>query len=184
MQWFRSKTFTQINSYSRLSFSVLIISIRYKNHLSLSFIHIFVTASSGLPSDPSNSPWSFLPPAFPTGCWKVMFSQVSVYYRGEGVPWGTPPGQDGGTLGYPPDRTGYPLPRNGVPPAWTRLSLQQGLGYPPAMSGWGCPPGRVRMGVPPSQDWGTTLQDRTAEWALAMQQAVCLLRSCRRTFLC
>ena len=45
----------------------------------------------------------------------------------------------------------------------------------------GYPPIQDWMGYPPVQDWmGYPL---SAKWALAIWQAVCLLRSCRRTFL-
>ena len=115
------------------------------------------------------------PPVFPTGCRKVMFSQMYVHSGGGG---------------------GYSI--TGVP--------QQGLGYPLARSGWGIPrtgvpPPQVRTGVPPGQDWGTpcspcqdwgnppartgvpTPRDRTAEQVLAMRRAVCPLHSHGRTFL-
>ena len=91
--------------------------------------------------------------------------------RGEGVPRIT---QDGG--GSTPARLGWGYPslvRMGGYPGQIRMGVPQpGMGYPSPIQGWGAPP-PSRDGVPP---W-----DRTAGVVLDTQQAVCLLRSRRRT---
>ena len=74
--------------------------------------------------------------------------------------------QMGGTPGQ-----GFPCPGMGYTPS-------QGWGTP--LSWDGVPPGQD--GVPPSQGWGTPLQVRITEEVLATRLAVCLLRSCWRTF--
>ena len=72
-------------------------------------------------------------------------------------------------------------------------SIEDWMGYPPSKTGWGTPvkdwmgyPPPKLVEVPPSKTgWGTLPPsgDRSAERALTMQQAVCLLHS-RRTFFC
>ena len=108
---------------------------------------------------------------------KVMF--LRLFTPG----WVPRPGEDG--RGYPSQiRMGYPgqVRTGGMQPG-------QDEGYPgqvrtggtPARSGW----------VYPGQGWGTPhpgmgyppLQDRTADGVLDAWRAVCLLRSCKRTFL-
>ena len=107
---------------------------------------------------------------------KVMLSICFSVYRGgeeEGVPQTE--------QGYPPspsltlDRAGYEsllLPQTGQGyPRQNRDTL-----HPPSLPGQG----RVRVpSPPPRQDRGTPPSTRQA-----MQRAVCLLRSRRRTFLC
>ena len=76
-----------------------------------------------------------------------------------------------------PFQRGTPVPAGGYPSPG-RGEVPQDRGNPL--------PSQDRTWVPPySRHWGTPspLRDRTAQQALATRQAVCLLRSCRRTFL-
>ena len=129
-----------------------------------------------------------------------------------GPPWGVPPrgvprpprgvpGPPGGYLtGYPPGgylTGGVPdwVPPRGVPgrvlpprgvPDWVPPGGYL-TGYPPGgVPDWGdpgqVPPGQVRMGGVPCWGWGG-YPGRTTEGVLTTRRAVCLLRSCRRTFL-
>ena len=54
------------------------------------------------------------------------------------------------------------------------------MGVPPSQ-GWGTP--WTGMGAPPAWDWVPLTRDRTADGVLDTWQAVCLLCSRRRTFL-
>ena len=99
--------------------------------------------------------------------------QVRMGYPGQG--WGIPwPG-----MGYPKPGTGYLHPEMGYSLARDGVSPWQGMGY--HQPGWG---------TPPIQRWGTPWpgmgypQDRTTDGVLDTRQAVCLLRSRRRTVLC
>ena len=107
---------------------------------------------------------------------------------------GVPQSQVGGTLipgRYPPARTGWGT----LWPGQDGVTAQpERMGYPLARTGWE-PLGQDRDGVHSllvKTGWGTLGQDRdgvplpirTAQHALAMRRAVCLLRSRRRTFLC
>ena len=172
-------------------------------HIQISFFFFFLNRCTGCPSsvefqsvhkflipvyhlvptphDLQHKNLMLLPPVYVLRR-EVMFSQVCVcsnFGRG-GTPsqvWmgGTPfPGlyMEGGTSSGV-WTGGVPHPRSG----W---------GTPWAMTGWGTPqPGldgapllsRTRWGYPPPQ------LDRAALRALATRRAVCLLRSCRRTFL-
>ena len=122
-------------------------------------VHTRVGASQSLVPYQVCGPRSFvgctpIPGSFP-GLWSQVISGVTPVLAG-----GTP------VLGYPqPDRTGVPPSQDKVTPNWEWGSPQLGIGYHP---GW---------------HWGTPLQDRTAYGVLAMQHAVCLLRSHRGTFL-
>ena len=92
-------------------------------------------------------------------------------------------------------------------PGGTQYQVGGTQGSVPPGQGWVTPPSQVRMGLPqdkvppgmgtPSQGWHTPQpgmaypqpgmgypQDRTADGVLVMRQAVCLLRSRRRTVLC
>ena len=122
---------------------------------------------------------------------------------------GTPrSGQDRGR-GYPkvptllsqgrylhPARSGWrrgtprylPPAKVGIPPSWPKMGVPQGT-YPPVQGRY--PSSQVRMGgkgtpryLPPSQDrYPPPPRDRTAYGVLDTLQSVCLLHSCRRTFL-
>ena len=94
-----------------------------------------------------------------------------------GTRWGVPPP---GLDGVPPIGAGWgypPLGLGGVPPGtgWGTPWLGLDWGTTPIRTGWGTTPVRTEQGYPPPP--GATAQ------ALATRRAVCLLRSCRRTFL-
>ena len=76
----------------------------------------------------------------------------------------------GSFLGYPQPGMGYLLARDGVPQP--EMGTPEGWGTP--SQGWSTP--WPVMGYPPPPD-------RTADGVLDTRQAVCLLRSRRRTFL-
>ena len=125
--------------------------------------------------------WDDLPPAS-EGWGKVIVSGCLSTPGGWGLPHLHPiiPGHVrlGGTLA----RSGWGIP--GYPPC-------PGMGYPPPgqdrgyprvlpILGWDSPSARSGRG------WGvpwSTLPDRTTEGVLATRWVVCLLCSCRRTFL-
>ena len=77
------------------------------------------------------------------------------------------------------------LPNQGATPP----PIRTGWGYPSSKSGLDVvnpPPSRLDGGTPIRTGWGTPPPgggDRAAERALATRRAVCLLRSCRKTFL-
>ena len=95
---------------------------------------------------------------------------------------GNPDPRSGDTLGYPQ------LGLDGLPPSANWMGVPR--------TGWGYPPSGLDGSVPIGTGWGYTLPihwdwmgvsplpsgHRAAQQALAMQRAVCLLRSCRRTF--
>ena len=126
----------------------------------------------------SNSDWL---PTASEGWGKVIFSLcVSVHTRG--VPQ---PGPEGGGTPIQPWTGGTPSSLG-----WGLPSSSLGRGGPHLDEGTPCP----EMGVPPIQGWmgvppvWTWTGDgvppppiRTTEGVLAVQQSVCLLRSCRRT---
>ena len=100
--------------------------------------------------------------------------------------------------GYPsawshvPSWEEYPFQSQwGVPhPVLMGYLSQVSMGYPPPIgTGWGYPPGQDWIGWnPPPFHWDwigvpPPPGDRSGERVLAMRRAVCLLRSCRRTFL-
>ena len=121
---------------------------------------------------------------------------------GQADGWGYPCLADGG-YPHPGDR-GYPIQlmgecTSGYPPSgldgvphwnWMGVPHQDWMGIPPIIrTGWSTnppsgldwvppPPFRTGSGTPSGLDGG-----RAAEQALATQLAVCLLHSCRRTFL-
>ena len=112
-----------------------------------------------------------LPPA-PVGWEKLIVSLCLFVHRGRGYPhpWmGEVP---------PPGQVEYLIPgRRGIPPVqpWMGEYPHPDRGVPPSSDGvlhlsrWGYLP-RPGMGLPPRQ-------------GLSTRRAVCLLRSCRRTFL-
>ena len=126
---------------------------------------------------------------------KVLFSQVSVCLHQEGIP--SP--SHNTSIGHPisiPEYFHWSHVLSGGTPVTGPMSLpgevpQSQVGVPQSWlgstPGWGTP-GQVRMGYPPARtgvppDRMEYSRDSTAERALAIRWAVCLLCSHRRTAL-
>ena len=134
------------------------------------------------------SDWGEPHPRSGQGGYTIPGLDGRVPYPADGVPhprsgWGVPHSRSG--LGYPIlGLDGVPHPKSG----WGVSPSQTGWGtpcprldgYPQSKTGWGTPCPRLD-GVFPIQNWmGYPLPHPRLD---AMQQAVCLLHSCRRTFL-
>ena len=134
----------------------------------------------GTPSPSHNTSIDLMsfPRGFPSD-WSRVLTQLKVGYPSprQGV---TP---EQGTSSQV--RMGYPTSRLGIP-SQNMMGYtpgQDGVEYPSARSGWGTPPTRTGYLLARS-GWGTAPPpDCTAERALVMRRAVCLLHLCSRTVL-